>query len=187
MAKSNIGLVPRNAAAASNAAANASSPFPTKAQTGAKQKDLTLEIAALSNMSYPDLQARWSRHFRYRAPKKLRRDQLELGIAWKLQAQTHGGLDAATRRRLDALVHTFEIRSDLAPKRATTLKPGARLLRAWGGKTHEILVTEAGFLWGGKTWASLSIIAREITGTRWSGPRFFGLGTLAKPAELDHA
>ena len=56
-----------------------------------------------------------------------------------------------------------------------SLKPGARLVRAWGGETHEVLVVENGFVWRGKTWASLSVIAREMTGTRWSGPRFFGL------------
>lgn len=57
------------------------------------------------------------------------------------------------------------------------MKPGARLVRDWNGETHEVLVTEDGFQWNGKTWASLSVIAREMTGTRWSGPRFFGLKT----------
>ena len=50
-------------------------------------------------------------------------------------------------------------------------------MRDWNGETHEVLVTEDGFQWNGKTWASLSVIAREMTGTRWSGPRFFGLKT----------
>ena len=60
-------------------------------------------------------------------------------------------------------------------------KPGARLGRAWGGETHEVLGVEDGFLWQGKTWRSLSVIAREMTGTHWSGPRFFGLtGTTTK-------
>ncbi len=66
-------------------------------------------------------------------------------------------------------------KSDLTKARKVTLKPGARLVRAWGGETHEILVVVDGFLWRGKKWRSLSVIAREMTGTHWSGPRFFGL------------
>ena len=69
----------------------------------------------------------------------------------------------------------METKSDLGTPRVISLKSGARLLRAWNGVTHEILVVEDGFLWAGRTWRSLSAIAREITGTRWSGPRFFGL------------
>lgn len=154
----------KSMAAASDAAANA---------------HLVNEIAALTNMSYADLQTAWRRHFRYPAPKKLSRGLLELGIAWKIQGRAHGGLSAANRRRFDELARTLSTNADLARPRTAALKPGARLIRDWGGQTHEILVTEDGFLWQGKTWASLSIIAREITGTRWSGPRFFGLGTKA--------
>ena len=66
-----------------------------------------------------------------------------------------------------------------------SLKPGARLVRAWGGEIHEILVVEDGFLWRGKTWSSLSAIAREMTGTRWSGPRFFGIATASVSLDED--
>jgi hypothetical protein len=111
----------------------------------------------------------------------LRRDLLQLGVAWKLQERVLGGLSAANRRQLDELARTMATKSDLAKARKVTLKPGARLVRAWGGETHEILVVEDGFLWRGKTWRSLSVIAREMTGTQWSGPRFFGLsGTTTK-------
>jgi hypothetical protein len=155
-------MIPRKyAAAASDAAANARLPD---------------EIIALTSVSYRELQTAWRRHFRYPAPKKLSRSLLELGIAWKIQERAQGGLSAANRRKLDEMARTLSTNSDLARPRTTALKPGARLIRDWGGQTHEILVTENGFLWRGKTWASLSIIAREITGTRWSGPRFFGLG-----------
>lgn len=137
-------------------------------------------IATLNNLDYAELHTMWSRLFRYRAPKKFARDHLELGIAWKLQAQISGGLNSATRRRLDELARALTTKSDLAQKRTTLLKPGARLLREWTGESHEVLVTEKGFIWRGKTWKSLSVIAREITGARWSGPRFFGLRTAAK-------
>jgi hypothetical protein len=156
-------------------------------QNNSEQRDLARQIAALGETSYAELQTLWSQHFRYRAPKKLAREQLELGIAWKLQAQLRGGLNAATRRRLNDLAHMLVMNADSVQKRTITLKPGARLLRAWGGETHEVFVTEDGFLWRGKTWASLSIIAREITGARWSGPRFFGLGMPTKQEDDGYA
>lgn len=162
------------------AARGAAAPASVEVKRSAKQKDLAQEIAALKNLDYAELHTMWSRLFRYRAPKKFARDHLELGIAWKLQAQTSGGLNSATRRRLDEHARTLTTKSDLTQKRTTVLKPGARLLREWAGESHEVLVTEKGFVWRGKTWKSLSIIAREITGARWSGPRFFGLRTPAK-------
>ncbi|HVT26697.1 MAG TPA: DUF2924 domain-containing protein [Lacipirellulaceae bacterium] len=149
-------------------------------QSNGGQRDLARQIAALNNLDYAELHAMWGRLFRYRAPKKFARDHLELGIAWKLQAQISGGLNSATRRRLDELARTLTTKPDPTQKRTTTLKPGARLIREWAGKSHEILVTEEGFVWEGRIWTSLSVIAREITGARWSGPRFFGLRTAAK-------
>ena len=82
--------------------------------------------------------------------------------------------------QLGELARTMETKSDLAKARKVSLKPGARLLRSWGGVAHEILGVEDGFIWAGKTWASLSVIAREMTGTHWSGPRFFGLDKSAR-------
>lgn len=166
--------------AARGTAAPASTAAFAKVERGAKQKDLAQEIAALKDSDYAELHTMWSRLFRYRAPKKFARDHLELGVAWKLQAQTSGGLNSATRRRLDELARTLTTNSNLTQKRTTSLKPGARLLREWAGESHEVLVTEKGFVWRGKTWKSLSVIAREITGARWSGPRFFGLRTATK-------
>jgi hypothetical protein len=144
---------------------------------------LTSELAALSEMDAPELRVEWRRLYRSHPPKMLRRDLLELGVAWKLQERVLGGLSAATRRQLAELARTMATKSDLAKPRKVTLKPGARLVRAWGGETHEILVVEDGFQWRGKTWRSLSVIAHEMTGTHWSGPRFFGLtGTTKKSA-----
>lgn len=136
---------------------------------------LNVQLAALSEMGAPGLRAEWRRLYRSHPPKLLRRDLLELGVAWKLQERVLGGLSAATKRQLAELARTMTTKSDLAKARKVTLKPGARLVRAWGGETHEVLVVEDGFLWRGKTWRSLSVIAREMTGTHWSGPRFFGL------------
>jgi len=142
---------------------------------------LAAELAALSEMDASDLRVEWQRLYRSHPPNKLSRDLLELGVAWKLQERVLGGLSAATKRQLSELARTMATKSDLAKARMVTLKPGARLVRAWGGETHEVLVVEDGFVWRGTTWRSLSVIAREMTGTHWSGPRFFGLtGTNAK-------
>ena len=138
--------------------------------------DLDSAIAALATIPYTELREAWQRLYRSHPPKKLSRDLLELGVAWKLQERALGGLSAATRRQLGGLAQAMEAKADLAKARTVSLRPGARLIREWNGETHEVLVVEDGFLWQGKTWRSLSVIAREMTGTQWSGPRFFGVG-----------
>ena len=139
------------------------------------------QLDALSEMDAPALRAEWRRLYRSHPPKLLRRDLLELGVAWKLQERVLGGLSAVTKHQLAELARTMTTKSDLAKARKVTLKPGARIIREWNGATHEVLVVEDGFQWRGQTWNSLSVIAREMTGTHWSGPRFFGL----KPGRSD--
>ncbi|MBU1210332.1 MAG: DUF2924 domain-containing protein [Alphaproteobacteria bacterium] len=164
-------------------------PEPTEipsSNVGARKRDdtetLASALATLSEMDASDLRVEWCRLYRSHPPKKLSRDLLELGVAWKLQERVLGGLSAATNRQLSELARTMTTKSDLAKARKVTLKPGARLVRAWGGETHEVLVVEDGFVWRGVTWRSLSVIAREMTGTHWSGPRFFGLtGITTRP------
>jgi hypothetical protein len=81
---------------------------------------------------------------------------------------------------LAELARTLASGSNPARARKVRPRPGARIIRHWGGETHEVVAVENGFLWRDRTWNSLSVIAREITGARWSGPRFFGLHN-AKP------
>ena len=158
----------------------------TRVGACADPEALAAEIAALGEMTYTDLRFAWRRLYQVHPPKKLSRNLLELGVAWKLQERVLGGLSATTKRQLDELARTLATKSDLVKARKVSLRLGARLIRAWGGETHEILVVEDGFVWRGKTWESLSMIAREITGTRWSGPRFFGLDKAkAGPVEFD--
>ena len=102
-------------------------------------------------------------------PSSLGKDLLTRGLAYELQAQSSGKL---SRREL------AELRSYCDRRQGVTrpqIKTGARLLRLWKGRTHEVVVLEDGFLWEGEEYENLSVIARAITGTRWSGPRFFGL------------
>ena len=136
-------------------------------------------------MERDDLVAEWRRQFRVNPPDRLRREILEL--AWKLQEKVFGGLKKAVATELrglaDALATTGDIRRVKTPK----LKPGARLVREWGGVTHEVTVVDGGYLWNGAVRKSLSAIAEEITGAHWSGSRFFGLTSRAKPAAGDPA
>ncbi len=85
------------------------------------------------------------------------------------------------KRKLRALAQTFKAEIEVLPSPTISLKPGAKLIREWGGKTHCVIVLENGFDFEGRRYSSLSRIAREITGARWSGPRFFGLRQGARP------
>lgn len=147
--------------------------------------DLAARLAALSTCPYDDLRAEWRRLYRNNPPKKIRRDLLELGVAWKLQEKALGGLTAILKRRLAGLAETMRTKGDLARARAVSLRPGARLVREWHGDVHEIVVLEDGFQWRGERWRSLTAIAHAITGAHWSGPRFFGLGASGEVVEGD--
>jgi hypothetical protein len=132
-------------------------------------------LQALEQMDYAALRAEWRRLYRTQPPKRVARELLRLGAAWKIQAQAYGSLGAATKRRLAELAKTMERNGDVTRNRITRLKPGAKLVREWRGDTHTVTMAEDGFEWNGRHWRSLSAIAREITGVHWSGPRFFGL------------
>ncbi len=141
---------------------------------------VSARLQALEQMDYAALRAEWRRFYRAPPPKRVARDLLMLGVAWKIQEQAYGGLGAATKRRLAELAKVMERDGDVTRNRVARLKPGAKLVREWRGRTHTVVVTEDGFEWRGSRWRSLSAIAREITGAHWSGPRFFGLNETAR-------
>jgi len=134
------------------------------------------KIEALHAMTIDELRARWSKAFQAPPPPRASRDLLLRAVAHRTQEKAHGGLRAATRRRLARLAGIDDC-GEAAPRRAPAprLKPGTRLYRQWRGDVHQVTVLEKGFDYRGITYRSLSAIARTITGTRWSGPRFFGL------------
>ena len=137
-------------------------------------KRLADELAALSGLSYEALKARWPELYGAPLQARLSRRILLYAIAYRMQEQVLGGLTAATRRKLTRAAR--DLAKGRAPSTAaTTIKPGTRLLREWQGAVHEVIVLERGVQYRGKEWPSLSAVAREITGTRWSGPLFFGL------------
>lgn len=135
---------------------------------------LAEELAALPDLPLDDLKRRWRDLYGAPPPSRLGRALIVRAIAYRLQEQAFGGLKPATHRRLARAAEEIGTgRSPSAPP--VTIKPGTRLLREWQGVTHEVIVLEDGVRYCGETWASLSAVAREITGARWSGPRFFGL------------
>jgi len=138
------------------------------------------EITRLRGLDTKALRARWRTSFGQDAPIHVARHLLFAMLAYRLQAETMGELDAETVRFLKQV--------DLAPskqaavpltqafeRRTCDLSPGTVLTREWGGQHHRVMVLDGGFVWEGQPYRSLSEIAKLITGTKWNGPRFFGL------------
>jgi len=147
---------------------------------------LANEIACLRGLSVGELRAKWHTAFRRRSPPHLPRHLLFHILAYRLQADRLGELDADSRRPLDRIGsgssdETDRLTADLNRTR-TELKPGTLLTREWDGHPQRVMLLADGFAWNGKTYPSLSKVAFAITGTRWSGPRFFGLDQ--SPSEL---
>jgi len=140
---------------------------------------LDAQLAALEVESLPQLRADWERLTGRPPPTELRRDLLMRALAYKLQERASGGLDRATRKRLAQIAASIERGQTHGLASAPRLRPGTALTRDWQGRAHTVLVLDQGFEYAGQTYRSLSEIARAITGTRWSGPAFFGLTRVA--------
>jgi hypothetical protein len=135
----------------------------------ARAERLAEELEALTGLSREDVVARWLALYRGAPPRHASRSLMIRAVAYKMQERVYGGLTTSTRRSL----------AEKGPTSKTTAPPEARpgtvLLRDWHGVTHQVTVLEDGVLYGGKRHRSLSEVARLITGSRWSGPTFFGL------------
>lgn len=131
------------------------------------EAEATEAVRRFEGMTLEALRAEWRR--RYGAPPGLRSvDLLRRMLAWQVQAQALGGLEAK-------LVREIKAAAKRAGPRRQIVDVGARLAREWQGQLHEVNVMQAGYLHRGQTYKSLSAVARVITGARWNGPRFFGL------------
>jgi hypothetical protein len=136
------------------------------------------EIARLRGLDVGALRARWHTVFRRRAPPCLPRHLLFRILAYRLQADRLGELDADSRRLLDRIGSGSAEGIDRLVadfKRLRTMRSGTLLAREWDGHLQQVMVLADGFSWNGKTYPSLSKVAFAMTGTHWSGPRFFGL------------
>lgn len=132
---------------------------------GVGSEKIDNEVRALETATLQELRAVWRRR-KWGAPPKMRSvELLRMIIAWRIQSAVYGGLDAATRQRL---------RSSSMP-RTPNPPAGTRVTREYRGVLHHVEILQAGVSYAGQSYGSLSEVARLITGTRWNGPRFFGL------------
>jgi hypothetical protein len=137
--------------------------------------DVSEQLTSLPEMNKAALGALWQKHFGAPPPEQTRRDLIIRVLAYKIQEQALGGFSAATRRRLRQFASAMAKDPNSSISNTRVIKPGTRLIRQWQGKSYGVIVTNSGFEYDGQWYASLSEIARLITGTRWSGPLFFGL------------
>lgn len=140
---------------------------------------LEVQLARLTTLSSAVLRAEWRQLYRHPAPD-MSTDLLGRGIAWRLQERASGGLPLAIQREITRLMREVERTGEAVPASASRIKAGTWLVRDWGGDSHHVLVLDDGYLYRDQRYRSLTSIASEITGTHWSGPRFFGLNTRAK-------
>ena len=127
---------------------------------------ITEEVRALARLDLEGLRQAWRR--RYGPPPKVRSPELlRLSLAWRIQAEALGGLDANVRRRLR--------QGPGSPARTDYIGEGVRIVREWRGVVYEVERVAAGYSWNGQVYPSLSAVAQAITGVKRNGPKFFGL------------
>ena len=129
-------------------------------------------LRELEQASRGTMVAQWRRHYRSEPPRYSSVDFMRQAIAYAIQQRELGSLPASVQRELIAIAKGTQ---SAAISAKIKIKPGTKLLREWDGNTHEVLVTDNGFVWNGTTYGSLSAVAMAITGAKWSGRRFFGL------------
>jgi Protein of unknown function (DUF2924) len=144
---------------------------PKIARRPVSAETILTEINRISGLKLAEVRAEWQTRFGKPPPRGLIRTLLVRQLAWDIQEKAFGGHDAATRKLLAA--HGRRDGDKVVMFRR--LKPGTTVIREYQGTRHIVMITEGGFVWEGKTYTSLSAIARAITGARWNGPRFFGL------------
>ena len=142
---------------------------------------LAVKLQGLLNLEFPDLRETWQQYYSTGAPASMSRELLRLAVGYKMQEEVSGGLSRRTLLQLSTMKTVSGTRSlSDASNRVPAPRSGTKLVREWQGKVHEVLALEDGqFAHDGKTYRSLTMIARQITGTHQSGPRFFGLKSSA--------
>jgi len=138
------------------------------------------ELDRLAVMPIVQLRTRYRELFRRDPPEAFGPDLLRRSIAHRIQEKAYGGLSRSTKRLLDQMMKAAAARPDGKVVLPRKIKPGSVLVRTWKGKSHRVTVVADGFIYDSRTYPSLSEIAVLITGTRWNGPRFFGLRSKAQ-------
>ena len=131
----------------------------------------------LASLNLHQLREEWAKYYRSAAPSTMSPELLQRAIGYKLQEEALGGLNRWTQLRLSYLkTASGKGKASARERTAPALKSGTKLLREWQGKVHEVLALDDGrFAYAGKTYRSLTTIARQVTGVHQSGPKFFGL------------
>jgi Protein of unknown function (DUF2924) len=143
------------------------------------------ELDRLPTTPIADLRKRYRELFRAEPPKAFGPDLLRRSIAQRIQEKAYGGLSRAAQRLLDQLVKQALTKPNGRLELPRRIKPGSELVRTWKGKSYRVTVMANGFAYDGKTFTNLSEIASAITGTRWNGPRFFGLRSASSETGAD--
>jgi Protein of unknown function (DUF2924) len=163
---------------------------PKKERAGMKRnpsesgtKNLADELAELRGLDPTALKQRWRVLYRTEAPVRIGQALLLQAVAYRLQERVLGGLKSSTRRLLERTAEENLHRRIPTEASATNVTPGSVLIREWHGTSHRVTVLADGVLLRGARYRSLSEVARKITGTRWSGPRFFGLRAPTKRSD----
>ena len=137
--------------------------------------DLEAEIGALAGLDHGALQERWKALYGSEAPVRMSRELILRAVAYRMQEQAFGGLSRVAKVRL-ATHAQGNVSKVQRARQSRSIKPGTKFIREWNGQTLEVIAMADGrYLYDGIAYRSLSVIARKITGTRWSGPAFFGL------------
>lgn len=142
--------------------------------------EISKQLESLGQQDRAALRALWQQLLGRSPSEELRKDIMVRVLAYKIQERAFGSARTGTRRRVRQLLDKHVQNASGMPLR---IKPGTRLIREWVGQLHNVIVAERGYEYQGRLYGSLSEIARLITGTRWSGPRFFGLKAGSKTRE----
>jgi hypothetical protein len=137
--------------------------------------EISTRLEELPGLPKAELRVLWQELFGKPGHPKLRREMMIPILAYRIQEMAYGGLKPSTRKRLEKLARELDRDPNAKLPAPQQIKSGTKLLRQWRGETHNVIVVDDGFDYRNKRYRSLSEIARQITGTRWSGPSFFGL------------
>jgi hypothetical protein len=150
---------------------------------GVTRQNCSAKVAELETMSGPELRQIWSEFTKNSKISGLRRELMIPLLAYKIQERTYGGLPSKVSRELRKIGESLRSGSKIQRLGHNRFQPGTRLIRQWGGETHEVTLHSDGYEYRNEQFSNLSEIARKITGVRRSGPAFFGtkIATPRKP------
>ncbi len=145
--------------------------------------DVEAELDKLGSLPIAILRVRYRELFRSEPPPAFGPDLLRRSIARQIQERAYGGLSREAKKLLAQLIRSMAAGKAGRLEMPQRIKPGSELVRVWNDQTHKVTVLAKGFAYQGEVFTSLSEIANRITGTRWNGPKFFGLRTTKKEVE----